>query len=144
MSRIQDQRARAWTSRRKHVEGKPPRVLVVDDSHNAAETLVAFLGLENLETRPAFGGLEAVEIARRWLPDLIVMDISMPRCNGFEASRALRADAVTNGIVIVAFTALDEHDVRRHLADDEFDGYCQKGQPPATLLALIWTFLLKK
>jgi two-component system, OmpR family, response regulator len=144
MSRIQDQRSRAWTKRRNYVEGKQPRVLVVDDNRSAAEALVAFLGLENLETRPAFGGVEAMEVARRWLPDLIVMDISMPRCNGFEASRAIRADAQTHGIAIVAFTALDEYDVRCNLTDDEMDGYCQKGQSPTTLLALIWTFLLKK
>jgi two-component system, OmpR family, response regulator len=139
----QNGRARAWTKRINYVDGKPPRVLVVDDNQNAAEALVTYLEFEGIEPRPAFGGAEAIALARSWLPDVIVMDISMPCCNGIEASRTLRDDATTRGIAIIAFTALDEEEVRRHLADHEFDGYCQKGQPPTTLLALIWSFLLR-
>jgi two-component system, OmpR family, response regulator len=71
------------------------------------------------------------------------MGISMPECTGFEAARALRLDVHTEGIAIIAFTALDEDEVRRYLADHEFDGYAQKGQSPGSLLALIWTFLAK-
>jgi len=143
MSWIQNERARAWTKRVNYVDGKSPRVLVVDDNQSAAEALVTYLGFEDIEPRPAFGGAEAIAIARSWLPDLIVMDISMPYCNGIEASRAMRAEVATRGIAIIAFTALDEEEVRRQLVDHEFDGYCQKGQPPTTLLALIWTFLLR-
>jgi two-component system OmpR family response regulator len=144
MALKQNDRARAWTKRINYVDGKPPRVLVVDDNQNAAEALVTYLQFEDIEPRPAYGGAEAISLARSWLPDLIVMDISMPYCNGIDASRALRTDTTTQGIAIIAFTALDEAEVQRHLSDHEFDGYCQKGQPPATLLALIWTFLLRE
>lgn len=82
-------------------------------------------------------------LAHRWMPDLIVMDISMPECNGFEASLTPRADCDTRAIAIIAHTALDEYEVRRHLVAHEFDGYCQKGQPPSALVALIWTLLQK-
>jgi two-component system OmpR family response regulator len=87
------------------------------------------------------GGMEAVKVGVAWRPHVIVMDISMPRCNGFQAAVALRNDKRTRGIAIIAFTALDEMEVRRHLTDKEFDGYCQKGQGPAHLAALIDSLL---
>jgi CheY-like chemotaxis protein len=138
-----NQFAYAWTKRRGDVDARPPRVLVVDDNQGAAEALVEYLGYEEMKTRPAFGGAEAVALARHWMSDLIVMDISMPECNGFEASLTLRTDRDTRDIAIIAFTALDEYEVQRHLVDHEFDGYCQKGQPPSARVALIWTLLHK-
>ena len=74
----------------------------------------------------AYGGVAAVAIGTDRSPDVIIMDIAMPECSGFEAAFALRHDPRTDNIVIVAFTALDEAEVRRHLADQELDGYCQK------------------
>jgi two-component system, OmpR family, response regulator len=116
------------------------RILVVDDNHNAAEALAAYLSFEKVDSRTAFGGLEAISIGSAWLPHAIAMDISMPECNGVQAALALRQDGRTSGIAIIAFTALDEAEVCRHLTDQEFDGYCQKGQSPANLLALVMTF----
>ena len=72
---------------------------------------------------------------------LIVMDISMPELNGFEATRVLRRDLRTGSIVIIAFTALDEGEILGHRSHLLFDGYCQKGQSPTTLVALINHFL---
>jgi CheY-like chemotaxis protein len=135
--------ARAWTNRRNYINGSPPRVLVVDDNRDAAEAMATFLQCEDMEARTEFGGLDAIALAHQWVPDVILMDISMPACNGFEAARALRADARTRDIAIIAFTALDESEVRRHLADHEFDGYAQKGQSATALVELIWTFLEK-
>jgi hypothetical protein len=58
----------------------------------------------------------------------------------FEAARTLRDDRKTGGITILAFTAFNETEVCRHLVDHEFDGYCQKGQPPTNLFALMASF----
>lgn len=135
------QRAAPWTARRVVVYNEPFRVLVVDDNKNAAEAMAAYLAFERMECRVAFGGVEAISIATAWVPHVIIMDISMPDCTGFEASLALRRDQRTSGIAIIAFTALDETEVLRHLTDHEFDGYCQKGQPPTHLLALISKFV---
>ncbi|OTP78520.1 CheY-like receiver [Caballeronia sordidicola] len=79
-------------------------------------------------------------MATAWVPDLIVMDISMPELNGLEATHALRRDLRTGSIVIIAFTALDEAEVLRHQLHTSFDGYCQKGQSPLVLVALINSF----
>jgi two-component system OmpR family response regulator len=129
-----------WTDRRIKRYNVPLRVLVVDDNHNAAEALAAFLAFERMDCRVAFGGLEAISMATAWIPHAIVMDISMPECTGFEAAFVLRQDLRTREIAIIAFTALDETEVRRHAVAGEFDGYCQKGQSPVHLTALIRFF----
>jgi two-component system OmpR family response regulator len=133
--------ARVWTKRRNCIDGSPPKILIVDDKGDAAEAMAAFLDSEEMQTRTAFGGLEAVTLAQVWAPDLVVMDISMPECNGFEAARSIRTDPRTQSIAIIAFTAFDEDEVRRHLADHEFDGYAQKGQPVSEVVDLIWALL---
>ncbi len=130
----------SWTARRIQLAGAQLRILVVDDNRNAAEALATYLSFEDIESRVAFGGAEAISIGSAWVPHVIVMDISMPVCNGVQAAYALRHNGRTSGIAMIAFTALDEAEVRRHLTDQEFDGYCQKGQTPANLLALVMTF----
>lgn len=62
-------------------------------------------------------------------PHVILMDISMPECNGFDATRVLRQEPRTDSIAIVAHRALDETEVRLQATADEFDGYVQKGRP---------------
>ncbi len=130
-------RARIWTNRRVASETGDFRVLVVDDNENAADALAVYLQYENLDIQTAYGGKQAVEIAAVWTPHLIIMDISMPDCDGFEAALMIRGDDRINHIAIIAFTALDESEVRRHLTDHEFDAYCQKGQPPSRLVTLL-------
>ena len=130
----------SWTRRRINVETTRLRVLVVDDNQNAAEALASYLTLEEMDCQMAFGGTQAISVVITWQPHVIIMDISMPDCNGFEAALALRRDIRTCGIAIIAFTALDETEVHRHLTDHEFDGYCQKGQPPTSLVALVMSF----
>ncbi|OTP72833.1 hypothetical protein PAMC26577_19720 [Caballeronia sordidicola] len=61
----------------------------------------------------------------------------MPGLDGFDTTLALRRDLRAGSIVIIAFTALDEADILGHLSHPTFDGYCQKGQPPDVLMALI-------
>lgn len=130
---------RPWTARRVPVNGARVRVLVVDDNHMRPLALAAYLSLEDIESRAVFGGAEAIEMGRGWAPHVILMDISMPECDGFEAARALRRDPRAAGIAIVAHTASDEAEVRRHLTDGEFDGYLQKGWSLSQLVALVTT-----
>lgn len=129
-----------WTARDVPVADRQLSVLIVDDNRPAADAMAAYLSYEDVACRVAYGGIEAITTAIVWKPHVILMDISMPECNGFEASLALRHDVRTAHIAILAHTALDEAEVRRHLSDSEFDGYCQKGQSPRELLTLIKTF----
>ena len=133
-------RAAVWTSRRVRRGASKIRVLVVDDNVSAAQALATYLSLEGMECEAAFGGHAAVSVATEFRPHVIIMDISMPDCDGHQAALALRGDARTKEVAIVAFTAFDESELRQHVVDHEFDAYYQKGQAPSRLATLVTLF----
>ena len=81
------------------------RVLLVEDNEANADMLSRRLTRQGFEVRLATDGLQAVEQAQREQPDLILMDISLPKIDGWEATRRLKADAATASVPIVALTA---------------------------------------
>jgi CheY-like chemotaxis protein len=87
-------------------QGKTLRVLVVDDDPAAVELIaVRLLDLASTVER-AYGGREAIDIARRELPDLIVLDLMMPEVTGFDVVEALRGQPDTARIPIIVLTAM--------------------------------------
>lgn len=82
-----------------------PSVLVVDDSSDGREMLVEYLAFRQFPVAEAQSGAEAIDVARRIQPDIILMDLSMPGVDGWEATRRLRADPATGSTIIVAVTA---------------------------------------
>jgi two-component system cell cycle response regulator len=84
------------------------KILVVDDNAQNLELLVAYLEPEGCEISTAINGLEAIEKVRSDPPDLILLDIMMPRMSGFEVSRKLKSDPKTRDIPICMVTALNE------------------------------------
>jgi two-component system, OmpR family, response regulator len=88
-------RAAVWTSRRVRRGASKIRVLVVDDNVSAAQALATYLSLEGMECEAAFGGHAAVSVATEFRSRVIMMDISMPDCDGYQAALALRGDART-------------------------------------------------
>ncbi|TXC89217.1 response regulator [Paraburkholderia azotifigens] len=117
-----------WTERRVALRGVRLRVLGVDDNRDGADALAAYLSLHDIECHAVYGARDAVTVGATWLPHIVLMDISMPEYDGYEAARALRHAPHTAQTFIVAHTALDESEVRRKVAGDEFDGYLQKGR----------------
>jgi len=111
--------------------GKTLKVLVVDDDPKAVELIaVRIMGLASTILR-AYGGLEAVDAAKRELPDLIVLDLMMPEVNGFDVVEALRAYPDTARIPILVVTAkqitAEDHvrlsrNVMTIMEKTEFDG----------------------
>jgi len=81
-----------------------PLVLVVDDFADAREMYGEYLRFSGFRVAEAENGAEAIDKARRLKPDLIVMDLSMPLVDGWEATRRLKADTTTKGIPVVALT----------------------------------------
>lgn len=71
------------------------------------------------------------------MPHIVILDITMPEHDGYATARVLRRVARTRDAVIIAFTALGEETVRTEGMHSGFDGYCQKGNPPAALVRLI-------
>jgi PAS domain S-box-containing protein len=85
--------------------GRSVKVLIVDDDPEAVELIAVRIGgLANTVLR-AYGGREAIDMAQRELPDLIVLDLIMPKVNGFEVVDALSENPATAGIPIVVVTA---------------------------------------
>ena len=83
----------------------PAKILIVDDIEFNREILVAFLEDYPFETCEASNGQEALELARTFQPDLILMDMKMPVMNGYEASKQLNADDKLKSIPVIAVTA---------------------------------------
>jgi len=83
-------------------------VLIVDDDRSARETLVAMLEKENYHLALAKNGFEAIQMAERLQPDLILLDIMMPGMDGFEVCRRIRSTASLAEVPIIILTALDD------------------------------------
>jgi DNA-binding response OmpR family regulator len=84
---------------------KKGKVLVVDDEVNITQILEFSIGSEGFEVITAQNGEEAIERARREQPDLIILDIMMPKIDGYEACRILKANPLTRNIPVVLLTA---------------------------------------
>lgn len=84
------------------------RILIADDNVQNAELLEAHLDGTGHEIRIALNGEETLHLAHTWQPDIILLDIMMPRISGFEVCRRLRADPTTRDIGILMITALDQ------------------------------------
>jgi len=84
---------------------KKGKVLVVDDEVNITQILEFSIGSEGFEVITAQNGEEAIEKARREQPDLIILDIMMPKIDGYEACRILKANPLTKAIPVVLLTA---------------------------------------
>jgi CheY-like chemotaxis protein len=81
-----------------------PLVLVVEDYQDAREMYAAYLQFSGYGVAEAANGVEAVEKAQELLPDIVLMDLALPRMDGWEATRRLKADARTRHIPVVALT----------------------------------------
>lgn len=84
---------------------KKGKILVVDDEVNITQILEFSIGSEGYEVITAQNGEDAIDKARREQPDLIILDIMMPKIDGYEACRILKANPLTKNIPVVLLTA---------------------------------------
>jgi PleD family two-component response regulator len=87
---------------------RPPRILIADDNPQGVELLEAYLGEMDCEIRTAADGEETLRQVAEWKPDLILLDIMMPKISGFEVCKRLRANPASADIVVLMVTALDQ------------------------------------
>src|SRR5690606_20328462 len=80
------------------------KVLVVDDNRDAAETMATLLTRAGNEVRMAYDGIEAVDTAAAWSPDVVLLDVGLPRLDGYGAARRIRAQAGDRPLLLVALT----------------------------------------
>ena len=112
-----------------------PLVLVVDDTLDARELCAEYLRLAGLRAEVAEDGCEALAKARVSRPSVIVMDLAMPRMDGWEATRRLKSDPATQDIPVIALTGHAIERSRECAIEAGADGYLTKPCLPDRLLA---------
>jgi CheY-like chemotaxis protein len=116
-------------------------ILVVEDSPDTRDLLRLLFEAEGYRVLTAGDGLSAVEIALRELPDAIVMDMSLPRLDGYNAARIIRREPALAGVPLIACTALNRWEWRGKAIAAGFDAFLTKpldtGLLAATIAALL-------
>jgi PAS domain S-box-containing protein len=124
--------------RRLAAPGKQPRrILAVDDNEDAVNTLAAMLRIMGHDVQTAYDGMEAVDVAARFKPEIVLLDIGLPRLNGYEVCRRIRELPDGRNTMIVAITGWGQEEDRRRSKEAGFDQHLVKPVDPAALERLI-------
>ena len=117
----------------------PCRILVVDDSEDAAAALATLLEILGHQTLVAHDGLAAVAAIEQHRPDVVLLDIGLPKLSGLDVCRHVRAQAWGRDITLIALTGWGQDDDRRESRDAGFDGHLVKPVDTAALAGLLQT-----
>jgi CheY-like chemotaxis protein len=115
-------------------------VLLVEDHEDTREATTMFLKTQKVQVEMAVTGLQALALARRIKPDVIVMDLGLPGMDGWEATRQLKWDPATQRIPIVALSAHATDDDEHRAREAGCDVYLRKPCHPSQLLEAIFRF----
>jgi DNA-binding response OmpR family regulator len=122
-------------------ENRPPRVLIADDNPQGVELLEAYLSDCGYELRTAADGEQTLKQVADWRPDLILLDIMMPRLSGFEVCKRLRADAAARDTAVLMITALDQPSDMERAVEVGADDFLSKPIKKAELLLRVRSML---
>ena len=112
------------------------RILVVDDNADAADSLGMLLEVRGDDVRIAYDGLEALDVAAEFNPQVVLLDIGMPKISGYDVARRLR-DERGDSVLLVAITGWGQEDDRQRARESGFDHHFTKPVDFDSLLALI-------
>jgi len=121
--------------------GRAPRVLVVEDDDDIAQVLQRSLRMEGYDVRLAGDGVSALDQAHAFLPDLVVLDLGLPRLDGIEVARQLRS---RDDVPILMLTARDALESRVEGLDSGADDYLVKPFERQELLARLRALLRRR
>ena len=113
------------------------RILVVDDNHDSALSLAMVLTIMGHETRTAHDGETALATAEEFHPDVVLLDIGLPKMNGHEVCRHLRERPWGKDLVVIALTGWGQSEDRRQSQDAGFDGHLVKPVSYETFAAML-------
>jgi signal transduction histidine kinase/ActR/RegA family two-component response regulator len=113
------------------------RILVVDDNPDAAGSLSQLLRMIGNEVQTAHDGLEAIAAAERFRPEVVLLDIGMPRLNGYDAAQRMRAAPWGQSMVLVALTGWGQEEDKRRAQVAGFDAHLVKPVDPTALTSLL-------
>jgi two-component system sensor histidine kinase/response regulator len=84
------------------------KILIIDDDETMHLIIKAYLGKAGYEVEAAFDGVEGAQLAEKWTPELILLDINMPKLSGFDVAKLLKENAATKDIPIFMLTSLKQ------------------------------------
>ncbi len=113
------------------------RILVVDDNRDGADSLSEMLKIMGNDTRTAYDGQEGVDVAGEFRPDVVLLDIGLPKLNGYEACRRIREQPWGKGVVLIAVTGWGQDDDRRRSHEAGFDHHMVKPVDPQALMKML-------
>ncbi len=116
------------------------RVLIADDNHDAATSLGILLNDAGYDVRTVADGSQALEMAAQFRPDIALLDIGMPKLNGYEVARQIRAQPWGGEVLLVALTGWGGAEHRQQTAAAGFDHHLTKPVDPAALTRLLATW----
>jgi two-component system CheB/CheR fusion protein len=112
-------------------------IVIADDNLDAANSLAQVLRLEGNEIHLAHDGLEALHVSESHRPDVVILDIGMPKMNGYDVARRLREQAWTKKVLLVALTGWGQEEDRRRAAEAGFDRHLVKPVDPALVQEIV-------
>ena len=113
------------------------RILVVDDNRDATDGLAMMLQMEGHHIQAAYDGLEAIQVAASFRPELVLLDIGIPKMNGYEVARHIRKQPWGNSMVLIAMTGWGQEKDKRRSLEAGFDHHQTKPVDAATLEKLL-------
>jgi len=113
------------------------RILVVDDNRDSADSLSEMLKMTGNDTRTAYDGQAGVDVAGEFRPDVILLDIGLPKLNGYEACRRIRNEPWGQRIVLIAVTGWGQDEDRRRSHEAGFDRHLVKPVDPQALMTIL-------
>jgi len=113
------------------------RILVVDDNEDSADTLTQLLEIMGHEVKTGYDGEQAVALAESMRPDVALLDIGMPKLNGYDACRCIRGQEWAQEMVIVALTGWGQEQDRVRTHEAGFNQHIVKPVDPAVLMQLL-------
>jgi PAS domain S-box-containing protein len=117
--------------------GNRCRVLVADDNEDAAVSLTTLLGLLGHDVRTAFDGLEAIDVAAAFRPHVVMLDIGMPKLNGYDACRRMRATSWGETALMIAVTGWGQDEDKRRSQAAGFDHHLVKPVESRVIMDLV-------
>lgn len=120
------------------------RILVVDDNRDSADSLAMLLRLTGHEVHTAYDGVQGVQTAEQFMHDVVLLDIGMPKLNGYDACRRIRNEAWGKSMVLIAMTGWGQEEHRRRTEEAGFDAHLVKPVDPTALLNLLASLTAKE
>jgi len=109
------------------------RILVVDDNLDSAESMAMMLKLSGHDVATAHDGIEALKLAQEFQPNVVLLDLGMPKLDGYEAARSIRQQSWGRGMMLVALTGWGQAEDKRRSREAGFDAHLVK---PVDFVAL--------